>query len=223
METKDGQEFSGILVRETAREIILLDASNKEVAVAKSNVANRRNGLSLMPGGLLDALSDQERFDLVRFLSELGKSGPYDAAKGGVARIWKVFGAAHTDLQFGAEKIQAGDWLAGKGVSMITLVDGRLMASAVEASSTVGFWQSRVGVYAATTFESAKAGPASFQLEAPAVVQVWLDGKQIKRAGNGGFSAELSAGTHTLVVRMDSQAMPESLRLRSTDVTFASN
>ena len=223
IETKDDREFSGILVRETDQEIILRDVSNKEIAVAKSNVANRRNGMSLMPGGLVDALSEQERFDLVRFLGELGKSGPYDAAKGGVARVWKVFGAAHTDLQFGAEKIETGDWSSGKAVPIITLVDGRLLASDIEASSTVGFWQSRVGVYAAASFESAKAGPARFQLDAAGVVQVWLDGKQIKRTGNGGFTPELSAGTHTVVVRMDGQAMPESLRLRSTDVNFLSN
>ena len=223
IETKDDREFSGVLARETEQEIILRDTSNKEIAVAKSNVASRRNGMSLMPSGLLDALSEQERFDLVRFLSELGKAGPYDAAKGGVARVWKVFGAAHTDLQFGAEKILAGDWSAGKSVSIIALVDGRLLASDIEASSSVGFWQSRVGVYAATTVEAAKGGPAGFQLEAPGVVQVWIDGKQIKRGGNGGFTADLSAGPHTVVVRMESQAMPESLRLRSPDVNFVSN
>ena len=87
VETKDDQELSGILVRETADQLIIRDASNKETAIAKNNIAKRTAATtSLMPAGLVDALSSQEQIDLYRFLSELGKPGRYDASKGDVAR-----------------------------------------------------------------------------------------------------------------------------------------
>ena len=59
--------------------------------MAKNNVADRRIGtLSLMPAGLLDNVLSQDRIDLFRFLSELGKPGPFDATKGSVARVWRL-------------------------------------------------------------------------------------------------------------------------------------
>src|SRR5262249_55078600 len=64
--TKDNQELSGILVKETDTEVILRNASNQEISVAKSNISERRNGGSLMPSGLLDALLPAERLDLIK-------------------------------------------------------------------------------------------------------------------------------------------------------------
>ena len=47
-------------------------------------------GPSLMPGGQADALTRAELVDLVRFLSELGKVGPYAVDKSRVVRRWQV-------------------------------------------------------------------------------------------------------------------------------------
>ena len=54
-------------------------------------------------------LSAQDRIDLFRFLSELGKPGPYDASKGNIARVWRARTAAHTDEQRGDDKIINAD------------------------------------------------------------------------------------------------------------------
>src|SRR5207247_7031242 len=71
LETQDGQELSGILVRENNEQLVIRDISNREVAFPKNNVKNRTMGGSLMPSGLIDNLGSQERIDLFRFLSEL--------------------------------------------------------------------------------------------------------------------------------------------------------
>ena len=113
LETQDGQELSGILVRENNEQLVIRDVSNKEVAIPNNNVRNRTMGGSLMPSGLIDNLSSQERADLFRFLSELGKPGPFDAAKGGVARFWKVRPGTHEAEQFGLDGIVAGDLNGG--------------------------------------------------------------------------------------------------------------
>jgi hypothetical protein len=46
-----------------------------------------------MPDGLVDPLTRAELVDLVRFLSELGKAGPYAASKARLARTWQVLEA----------------------------------------------------------------------------------------------------------------------------------
>src|SRR5205823_5250210 len=45
---------------------------------------------SLMPDGLADQLTRQEFVDLVRFMSELGKVGPYAPNKARLVRRWQV-------------------------------------------------------------------------------------------------------------------------------------
>ena len=159
----------------------------------------------------------------VRVLAEVGQPGGFAGGRGGGARGWRVVGASHTELQSGAEKIQGGDLSGGKAGPAATLVDGRLMMSDLEAGAAVGYWLSRVGVYAASSFQAARAGPAAFQLEAGGPVQIWIDGRQIKRDPDGGFHADLPGGIHGVVIRMDGQAMPASIRLRSSDVTFIVN
>ena len=105
VETKDGLEFSGVLVKENADELVLRDATDKEIVIDKNNVQNRSTGNSLMPSGLVDLLTPAERLDLFRFLSELGKPGPFDAAKGNVARSWKLFPQTLEVAQFGDDKV----------------------------------------------------------------------------------------------------------------------
>src|SRR6185436_14512459 len=45
---------------------------------------------SIMPAGLADLLTDGEFLDLVRFLSELGKPGPFAVTNAPLVRRWRV-------------------------------------------------------------------------------------------------------------------------------------
>jgi len=73
--TKDGNEYQGYLVRQTSEELMLKDVlQNQEIRLARSKVASRKENGSIMPAGLVEGLSSEEFRDLVRYLSELGKS-----------------------------------------------------------------------------------------------------------------------------------------------------
>lgn len=73
--TRDGKMHQGYKEREDAREIVLRDpASRKLVRLAKADIDERREVGSLMPDGLADSMSAQQRRDLFRFLLELGKT-----------------------------------------------------------------------------------------------------------------------------------------------------
>ena len=70
--TKDNDEFSGVLVRESNEELIVRDTTNKELSIPKKNIASRKVGGSLMPSGLLNQLTSEEILDLLAFVKSGG-------------------------------------------------------------------------------------------------------------------------------------------------------
>src|SRR5213076_2200268 len=75
------------------------------------DVDDQQNGGSLMPEGLTDTLTRGELVDLVRFLSELGKVGPYAVGPGRVVRRWEALAAtpeARHLLERGGPEAAAG-------------------------------------------------------------------------------------------------------------------
>jgi putative heme-binding domain-containing protein len=209
--TTAGRSFTGILVRETDREVILRDADNKEIAVAKNTIDERTPGGSLMPAGLVDALFDGERDDLFKFLSELGKPGPFDVTKSKAARLWQLAAVSETD----AERARRGDPQLDGWTSVTTTVGGALLKSEVRA----GLPKESAGkqIYAVTRFEATHAGTATLNfVDVPA--KVWLDGREVNAAQE--LKADLARGSHTLAIRLDPAALPDQFILQSPDVVF---
>jgi putative heme-binding domain-containing protein len=221
IETKDGQEFSGILVRETGDQLILRDASNKDVSVAKNNIEKKTISGSLMPAGLIDALSTGDQTDLYRFLSELGKPGAYDASKGNVARLWRLFPVTVDTAQFGDEGVLSKGINTPDWVPSFSFVDGRFPKAELEKRMAAVSYRNPDGVYGAVQFEAAKPGVAHFQIENLGGAPVWIDGKSAVR--NNDIAADVTAGTHTLVIRFDGKKLPEYVRVTTNDGTFLTN
>ena len=214
--TKDEMEYSGILVRETDDQLILRDASNREVSVPKADVEQRTIGGSIMPAGLIDALSEQEQLDLYRFLSELGRNPQFDASKGNVARSWRLMPRTLDLAQFDDEKIVAqpnNDWHP-----VMTLVDGRLPKHELEASLKRIQWRNPDAIFAATRLEVPKSGPVRLQLPELKNARLFIDGEPVEPRGE--VTLNLRAGSHVVALRLDARALPEDLRLTTSDGTF---
>jgi putative heme-binding domain-containing protein len=73
VQTDDGQVLTGIQVTRSDAELVLRDATGKEVKIPTADIDEESAGSSLMPAGLMDSLSREELADLVRYLSGLGK------------------------------------------------------------------------------------------------------------------------------------------------------
>ena len=221
IETKDDQEFSGVLSRETPEELVLREASNQEIHVAKPNVKTRTMGGSLMPTGLLDGLPQQDRLDLVRFLSELGKPGKFDASKTSVARLWKIAPGTHTLEQFGVDRL-LGEALATKDwIPVLAQVDGAVQKDDLKEAATVEKYVSLVSLYAGVRLEVARPGNTRFELEGADSAPAWIDGKALE--GGARRSANLAPGTHTLVLKLDARSLPGRLKVQAPDATFLAN
>jgi putative heme-binding domain-containing protein len=222
LETKDGQSLTGTLARETPEEIVLRNATGAEVCVAKQNIQSRQNGaISLMPSGLFDNLAEQERLDLIAFLSRLGKPGEFDASKGGVARRWRIYAFTHTDQQNGLGNSMWEKPLADPmWQPAFALANGKLTRRVLQEASQREAWVGTLEVCAATELQTAKEGSVKLNLDATAG-EVWIDGRKI--GGPGETVAELSAGTHRVLVRIDPKKIPDSISLKSSDGTFLVN
>ena len=200
--TKDNDEFSGVLVRESNEELIVRDATNKELSIPKKNIASRKVGGSLMPSGLLDALAPNERLDLLRFLSELGKPGPYDASKQNVARVWRV---SLTD-----------DGKVENWAPVYTTVSGTLQKRDLEGELALA--NRREPFFAAARFETASSGTVKLHLEGVQTPKAWLDGKPI--GGNTDLAADLPAGTHVFKLKLDPAGLSAGIKLQISDGAF---
>ena len=91
--TSDGKVYTGIKLRQTDSELVLRDAEDREVAIPTSSIEEQKTAGSLMPAGLTEGLTRPELIDLVRFLSQLGKIGPFSVGTDRVLRRWQVLEA----------------------------------------------------------------------------------------------------------------------------------
>jgi len=75
--TVNGQIFQGIVADKDDQRILLKEADGQIRSIPVDSIEDQKEGGSLMPKGLANLMTHAEFLDLVRFLSELGKPGPY--------------------------------------------------------------------------------------------------------------------------------------------------
>jgi putative heme-binding domain-containing protein len=68
VELKNGEIVNGVILGDTPEQIVLGQATGKDLVVPRSNISSMRaSSVSLMPEGLLKALSSQQQRDLLTF------------------------------------------------------------------------------------------------------------------------------------------------------------
>lgn len=237
VETKDGEEYSGIEVNQTANELVIRTAANQLMSIPKTNVASKNNGLSLMPAGLLDLLSPQERNDLMAFLFQVGRPGEFDASARNVARVWQVLPVTHRMDQGGWKRITSGGFEAtwtrmecGLGrdhtwTPVTSRVNGTLPNQVLGELASVPLNVTLTSVFVGTVVEVGKATQAAFTFPGLTTTEVWVDGQKVPASHNAEgvvtFKASLKPGSHEILGRLDGAVpLPKSLMLKSGDVNF---
>lgn len=73
--TTDGDFYAGSIIFEDTNKITIKTSAGAEVSMQKSKIKSRETSkVSMMPAGLTDSLNEREFIDLVKYLTELGKS-----------------------------------------------------------------------------------------------------------------------------------------------------
>ena len=191
--TKDGRTFSGVLQRESAKEVVLRDPIRDEIVLAVNDIDEKHIGGSLMPDGLDQSLTDAELADLFRFLAELGKPGPFAVSHRAVARRWQ-----HADLPAALKTLetaalgklmQEDSTLAWKPI--YARVSGDLPLNEMIAADAQT-------VLVRCQLDVITAGSFSFQLNDADGIALWIDGCKVM-AAQSKFSVESWArGVHTV-------------------------
>lgn len=76
-QTADGRVLTGIVIDRDDTRVRFRDALGKTQILATDDIEDEIEGKSMMPQGLTKFLTKSELLDLAKFVSELGKPGPY--------------------------------------------------------------------------------------------------------------------------------------------------
>jgi putative heme-binding domain-containing protein len=219
--TKQGRLFTGIKVRETAAELVLRDADDKEVVIPVGSIEERGPGRSLMAEGLTDTLPRVELLDLVRFLSELGKVGPFAAGNARLARRWQALEAtaeAKRHLQRAGFAAAAGDDPALTWTPAYSTVAGVLPLEEVPTLDVkLPFGkEAQATAFVRCQLDATTGGKVTLRLNAADGLTAWLNGAPIEAKGE--MVLDLPAGLHTLTFAVDRSRRREGLRGELDDV-----
>jgi putative heme-binding domain-containing protein len=203
--TTQGQVYTGIKVRENKTELVMRNVEDREIVIPIRDIEERATGRSLMPDGLADPLTHAEFVDLVRFLSELGKVGPYSVAKTPVVRRWQVLDSTGATRKLHGSDIVKNDagptWIPAYSTVSGTLPFDELWSHATGPMTT-----------AILRFQIEATSPGKTQLIWNSVkgIRLWLDQTSIVAAPR--TTIDLGRGIHVLTVEVDRAPKGGSLR-----------
>jgi putative heme-binding domain-containing protein len=203
--TDSGEVHTGILVDRDELRVRLRDATGKVITIPTAEIEEEVEGKSLMPKGLTTFLTQQEFLDLARFVSELGKPGPYAIRSTPTIQRWKLLDNPPADLAKGGADVIPADELFEKFVlkgpglrwkSAYGKTAGGLPLDEFVAHSGSGLqplWlQGEISLDA--------AGPLDLRITAPEGTVAWIGGTRIDLAKTG--SVPLEKGSNRLTLRV---------------------
>lgn len=214
--TKDGLSYTGTLLREDAREVLLRNPSGLVDSIPASKVAKKENiPISLMPMGLTAMLRRDELVDLVRFLSELGKEGAYKVQEDGTLRRWRTaqpvpdmwrwmnlkgnrgFAEARDELTWLPLYSHVNGTIPGEEATLIKVGNNewRAIESEIEVSA---------------------AGKIGLRLNDPANLQIFVAGKEVPAASE--IQTGVSAGKVRITLLFDTTVRKAPVKVQVFDL-----
>lgn len=219
--TDDGRTLNGVKVRETDKDLILRNAEDKEIAVPLKSMEERTQGQSLMPAGLADSLTRGELIDLVRFMSELGKVGPYQLSPKRIVRRWESFVSTPEGVEL-LRRNRIG--IAASGDSRLvwepaySRMSGALPLDALPSPAAIKNKFMSIPPYTLVRFEFdvAQSGEIELAFNSSVDLQLWVDGKPVDAAER--IKTSPTTGRHTVTIAVDRQKRRDPLRCELIDV-----
>jgi putative heme-binding domain-containing protein len=212
--TTSGEVIAGVQVQRSPATLTLRTAENRTVDIAVTDIDEQSQGVSLMPEGLVDALTDDELASLTRFLSELGRTPDYTLSKRRLIRSWQVLlptPEGYTRLHRTSFSQVAANDPAFSWAPKYCTVAGALPLDAIPAlefrGAQVGFVRCDVNV---TT-----PGKIAFRINSPAGLEIRIDGVPVPSATD--FTADLSDGRHTLTISLQRSQRTDPIELELID------
>lgn len=196
----DGQVLTGVVIDRDDVRVHVRDANGQQLTIPVADIDEESEGPSLMPQGLTKFLTRDELLDLARFVSELGKPGPYGILQAKTLQRWRVLRQPPAELTqdiphlehlrqfvYGAEPTH---WEAAYG-----MVSGYLPLDELRslASQNVLILRGEI--------EVSQAGKIRGLVDSSARYQLWIDSDSF--GDRRDFVADLPTGRHQVVLRVE--------------------
>ena len=214
MLTTDGGVVTGIVIDRDDTRVRVRDASGKVLTIPTADIEEEAEGKSLMPQGLTKFLTHDEFLDLARFVSELGKPGPYAVRTVPTMQKWLVLKAPAAELltevpnvEILREKIldlPTSAWNTTYATARGNFPLGELALESNTAKPQPQYLQGQLNVV--------DAGEVEIAFTAPAGSTWWLDAEPFE--GTDKVTRELSAGLHRVTIRVPAAAGELRLEVR---------
>lgn len=199
-ELSSGKVLTGIVIERDDVRVNIRDVNGQTITVPTADIDEEAEGRSLMPQGLTVFLTRAELVDLAKFVSELGKQGPYAVQTAKRIQRWRVLRDPPAEVTsevphlenlrqhvFGA---QPEAWQPAYGTVGGNLPLDELRAG---ASPTVLILQGEVNVSA--------EGPVRVAVKSSEKVQTWVGSEALE--GRDQAEVTLPVGRHALTFRVE--------------------
>jgi putative heme-binding domain-containing protein len=214
--TLDGQIFQGIVKESSKDRLVLREATGTDRVVPTADIEDEKSGGSLMPKGLPNFLTRDEFVDLVAFLSELGKPGPYAIRATPTVQRWRVL-----PLLSAADSVDPDDAGGGDLPARITSAEPIDWQAAYGTTGGILPLDEVAGMLETPVFAARgeidviKAGALLFSIDSPEGLSLWVNGEPVELSDR--FTVDLGTGRHTLTIRVDTEARSsDDLRVEVT-------
>ena len=181
----DGAIHMGTITFQSEKEVVLQDSAlgGKEVKIPMNKVRKMKPMPSLMPAGLADQLKTRQEFlDLAKFVSLLGRPGPYANDESPVIRKWRIKAGDQPGPIPSAKAL----WLPA-----YSMVNGELPAADLGRGKVV---------YARGYIDVLVAGNLKLQLNDAKGLRLWVEGKEVADLAQ---PIHLDKGRRTLTFAID--------------------
>ncbi|MCE9565897.1 MAG: c-type cytochrome [Planctomycetes bacterium] len=215
--TLDDKVYLGIKVREVNGLLVIRTPEDKEITIPVKDIAERGETKSIMPEGLTDTLTKQEFADLVRFLSELGKLGPYAPSKARVVRRWQVIDPTTENLNtFRRTRVSAAAEVDNTFVwsPVYSLVSGDLPLAALPKFTV---WNDTAAqTVLRFNLDVTTAGAAKLKVNSVTGLSLFIGASPLEPKTE--TLLDLKTGVQTVTVMIDRSKRTDDLRIELDDV-----
>lgn len=196
----DGKVLTGVVIDRNESRVRIRDATGQTIIISAGDIDDEAEGKSLMPQGLTKFLTHDELLDLAKFVSELGKPGPYAIPKVPTIQRWKLLQNPPAELTGEVPHLehirqfvlgsQPTEW-----VSVYARVAGVLPLEELRPGTapTVLILQGE--------FEVTAEGPVGFSITSTETAQAWVDAQEF--GAQKKFEIPLTTGRHKLTLRLE--------------------
>ncbi|MBI3862781.1 MAG: c-type cytochrome [Planctomycetia bacterium] len=204
-ETTDGRVLTGIVIDRDETKVRFRDAQGKTITLAVADIDDEVEGKSMMPTGLTKFLTKGELLDLIRFISELGKPGPYAVQTVPAIQRWRVL------IDPPAELIAAVPHLEHIRQLVLGSAPEAWGAAYGQVAGVLPLDELRKGTRPAVAIlrgevKVNQGGKLAVRVETSENAQVWVDAEAFESQKE--FEVSLEPGLHQVIVRVEISDRP---------------